>query len=237
MHLFYTSEIQPQHENFILSEEESKHAIRVLRLIAGDVVYLIDGIGGWYKAEIIDPHPKRTVLSILSVEQDYHPLPYDLHIAIAPTKSIDRIEWFLEKATEIGISEVTPIIADHSERKEVKVDRLNKVVISAMKQSLKAYLPRVNPAISMANFIKQQAEVDAVKCIAHCAEGEKQYLNTLTKAGEKCVVLIGPEGDFSEKEIQDALGSGFHAVSLGESRLRTETAALASVMEIALINR
>lgn len=237
MHLFYTSEIQPQHENFILSEEESKHAIRVLRLIAGDVVYLIDGIGGWYKAEIIDPHPKRTVLSILSVEQDYQPLPYDLHIAIAPTKSIDRIEWFLEKATEIGISEVTPIIADHSERKEVKVDRLNKVVISAMKQSLKAYLPRVNPAISMANFLKQQAEVDAVKCIAHCAEGEKQYLNTLTKAGEKCVVLIGPEGDFSEKEIQDALGSGFHPVSLGESRLRTETAALASVMEIALINR
>ncbi|KGE15629.1 16S rRNA (uracil(1498)-N(3))-methyltransferase [Sphingobacterium deserti] len=238
MHLFYTPTLEPQHENFVLSEEESKHAVRVLRLVAGDTVYLVDGRGGWYTAEILDPHPKRTTLLINQVEQEYGKLHYHLHIAVAPTKNIDRIEWFLEKATEIGVHEITPIITEHSERKEVKVDRLHKVVVSAMKQSLKAYVPTINPAISLSQFLKAQPDdTQAVCCIAHCADSEKQYLADVCQPAGNYLILIGPEGDFSEKEIAQALALGFHPVSLGTSRLRTETAALASSLEIALLNR
>ena len=238
MHLFYTPTLEPQHENFVLSEEESKHAVRVLRLVAGDRVYLVDGRGGWYTAEILDPHPKRTTLVISQVLQEYGKLDYHLHIAVAPTKNIDRIEWFLEKATEIGVHEITPIITEHSERKEVKIDRLNKVVVSAMKQSLKAYVPTINPAISLNQFFKTQNEnTQDVRCIAHCVDSEKQYLADLCKPAGNYVILIGPEGDFAEKEIAQALELGFHPVSLGTSRLRTETAALASCLEIALLNR
>ncbi|TDS16198.1 16S rRNA (uracil(1498)-N(3))-methyltransferase [Sphingobacterium paludis] len=238
MHLFYTPTLEPQHENFVLSEEESKHAVRVLRLVAGDRVYLVDGRGGWYTAAILDPHPKRTTLVINDVVHEHGKLDYHLHIAVAPTKNIDRIEWFLEKATEIGVHEITPIITEHSERKEVKTDRLNKVVVSAMKQSLKAYMPTIHSATSLNQFFKTQADnLNAVRCIAHCVDTEKQYLNHLCKPGGHYVLLIGPEGDFSENEIAQALELGFHPVSLGTSRLRTETAALASCLEIALLNR
>lgn len=237
MHLFYTAAIEPQHKDFILCEDESKHAIRVLRLVTGDIVGLVDGRGGWYTAEIIDPHPKRTVLKILTVKESFNKLNYDLHIAIAPTKSIDRIEWFLEKATEVGISEITPLLVEHSERKEVKLDRLNKVVVSAMKQSLKAYLPKINPLISFSDFLVQQETTSAVKVITHCAEGEKKFLNKVCPAGGKYLVLIGPEGDFSTAEVSKALAMGYLPVSLGESRLRTETAALASCIELSLVNR
>ncbi|QBQ40258.1 16S rRNA (uracil(1498)-N(3))-methyltransferase [Sphingobacterium psychroaquaticum] len=237
MHLFYTADIAPHHKQFLLSEEESKHAIRVLRLQQGDAVVLVDGVGGWYDAEIIDPHPKRTTLQINRVEVDFQKSSYHLHIAVAPTKNIDRIEWFLEKATEIGIQEVTPIISEHSERKEVKVDRLNKVVASAMKQSLKAYLPKINPAITFTQFLKQQAGLDQTKLIAHCAEGEKRYVADVCQPKGSYLILIGPEGDFSSTEINDALTQGFAPVSLGDSRLRTETAALVSCVEFSLLNR
>ena len=237
MHLFYTPELAPQHKQFMLNEEESKHAIRVLRLIAGDKVILIDGRGGWYDAVIIDPHPKRTTLNIESVKESLNASSYKLHIAVAPTKNIDRLEWFLEKATEIGIQEITPIICDHSERKEVKVDRLNKVLVAAMKQSLKAYMPKINPAISLQQFFRGQEGSTAQKAIAHCVDAEKQYASEVFSTKGDYLMLIGPEGDFSEKEIEQALALGYAPLSLGNSRLRTETAALTSCIEVALLNR
>ncbi|MCW8310037.1 16S rRNA (uracil(1498)-N(3))-methyltransferase [Sphingobacterium sp. InxBP1] len=237
MQLFFTPDIDPSLKNFVLSEEESKHAIRVLRMNSGDRLHLIDGRGGLYEAEVIDPHPKRTVLSILKVEEDFQQPRYHLHLAVGPTKNIDRIEWFLEKATEVGIQEITPIICEHSERKEVKLDRLNKVIVAAMKQSLKAYLPKLNPAISFRQFLSRLPVEDVQKAIAHCVESDKKYLDQIFQPGQHYIVLIGPEGDFSAEEIELALQAGFQPISLGEARLRTETAALAACLEISLLNR
>ncbi|SKC00344.1 16S rRNA (uracil1498-N3)-methyltransferase [Sphingobacterium nematocida] len=237
MHLFYTPEIEPHHVSFLLSEEESKHAVRVLRLQPGDCIYLVDGTGGFYKTEIIDAHPKRTSLRVLEVQTAYGTASYRLHMAVAPTKNMDRLEWFLEKATEIGIQEFTPIICEHSERKEVKVERLAKVAISAMKQSLKAYLPKINPAISFSKFISQVEDFGGFKGLAHCVDSEKKYISTAFTKQSNYLLLIGPEGDFSEKEISQALDAGFIPISLGDARLRTETAALATVLEISLLNR
>ncbi|MGN5955225.1 16S rRNA (uracil(1498)-N(3))-methyltransferase [Sphingobacterium lactis] len=239
MHLFFTPDIQAEQKQYQLSEEESKHAVRVLRMNVGDKVQLIDGRGGWYEAEINDAHPKRTQLAVLSYTADFQKPTYHLHIAVAPTKNIDRIEWFLEKATEIGIQEITPIISEHSERKEVKIDRLNKVVISAMKQSLKAYMPQINEAVSLDVFMQKVANEDGLlKAIAHCEEDQaKKYLNKEFPQGSKYLILIGPEGDFSSREIETAFSAGFIPVSLGEARLRTETAALYACTEIALLNR
>ena len=237
MQLFFTPDLNPLLENFILSEEESKHAIRVLRMDTGDRLHLIDGRGGLYEAQIIDPHPKRTVLTILNVEEEFQQPKYHLHIAVGPTKNIDRIEWFLEKATEVGIQEITPVICEHSERKEVKLDRLNKVVVAAMKQSLKAYLPKLNPAVSFKQFLREIPKEGVQKAIAHCVDAEKKYLNQVLEPAQHYIILIGPEGDFSEEEIDLALQMGFHPISLGEARLRTETAALAACMEVSLLNR
>lgn len=237
MQLFFTPDLNPSLENFILSEEESKHAIRVLRMDTGDRLHLIDGRGGLYEAQIIDPHPKRTVLTILTVEEEFQRSKYHLHIAVGPTKNIDRIEWFLEKATEVGIQEITPVICEHSERKEVKLDRLNKVVVAAMKQSLKAYLPKLNPAVSFKQFLREIPTEGVQKAIAHCVDAEKKYLNQVLEPAQHYIILIGPEGDFSEEEIDLALQMGFHPISLGEARLRTETAALATCMEVSLLNR
>ncbi|MDR2270082.1 MAG: 16S rRNA (uracil(1498)-N(3))-methyltransferase [Sphingobacterium sp.] len=237
MQLFFTPDLNPSLENFILSEEESKHAVRVLRMNAGDRLNLIDGRGGLYEAEIIDPHPKRTVLKILNVQENFQQPNYHLHIAVGPTKNIDRIEWFLEKATEIGIQEITPIICEHSERKDVKLDRLNKVIVSAMKQSLKAYLPKLNPALSFKQFLKDIPRDGVQKAIAHCVDSDKKYLNQVFEAGQHYIIMIGPEGDFSAEEIDLALMVGFQPVSLGEARLRTETAALAACLETSLFNR
>lgn len=237
MLLFYTPEIEAHHSSFLLSEDESKHAIRVLRLQVGDIIYLIDGRGGLYKTEIIDPHPKRTTLRVIQVTEKYGRTSYQLHMAVAPTKNIDRLEWFLEKATEIGVHEFTPVICERSERKEVKVERLKKIVVSAAKQSLKAYVPQVNPAISFSKFI-QSVESDAYfKGIAHCVESKKNYIANSFIPNEKYLILIGPEGDFSENEITQAGDAGFIPLSLGDARLRTETAALAAVLETALLNR
>lgn len=238
MNLFYTPDIQPQHSTFMLSEDESKHAIRVLRLKVGEIIHLIDGRGGLYETSIIDAHPKRTTLNVLSVQQQYNKVDYELHVAVAPTKNIDRIEWFLEKATEVGLSEFTPIICDHSERKDVKVERLEKVCIAAIKQSLKAYLPKINPATSFSKFIAEIAlDKELDKGIAHCVNSDKKFISTAFKAKKRYLILIGPEGDFSEKEISQALDAGFIPISLGDSRLRTETAALTSAVEISILNR
>jgi 16S rRNA (uracil1498-N3)-methyltransferase len=235
MHLFYTPDITPALSQYFLSEEESKHAVRVLRLAVGDAVTLIDGKGGLYKAEIKDAHPKRTILHINSVTTEFNKRNHYLHIAIAPTKNLDRVEWFLEKATEIGIDEISLIICQRSERKEAKVERLNKIITSAIKQSIKAYHPVLNEAMPFAQLLKK--DFDGQKFIAHCDEGEKIGLaQSLSKQG-RYLILIGPEGDFSTAEVENALQSGFKAITLGESRLRTETAALEACFEANFLNR
>ena len=235
MHLFYTPDIQPSHPQYFLSEEESKHAIRVLRLNLGDEVQLIDGRGGMYYAEIKDAHPKRTILQINSVTTGFNKRNHYLHIAIAPTKNIERLEWFLEKATEIGIDEISLIICQRSERKEAKTDRLNKIITAAIKQSLKAYHPVLNEPEPLAKLLPR--EFDGQKFIAHCDEGEKINLKEGINPGGRYLILIGPEVDFTPKEVEDALSNGYKAITLGESRLRTETAALEACFEANFLNR
>jgi 16S rRNA (uracil1498-N3)-methyltransferase len=233
MHLFYTPDINGDY--YTLNEEESKHCVRVLRLQAGDEVFLIDGRGGFYTASIMDPHPKRTLLKVTASQQHYGKRNHYLHIAIAPTKNIERTEWFLEKATEIGIDEVSLIITDHSERKEVKPDRLRKVITSAVKQSIKAYHPILNEPLSLKKFVQQTTQEN--RYIAHCMEGSKLSLKKDMKLQSSYLVMIGPEGDFSPPEVELSLAAGFKAISLGESRLRTETAALEACFEINFLNR
>lgn len=235
LQLFYTPDISPHDKVYVLNEEESKHAIRVLRLAEGHAVYLVDGKGGQYRGIITHAHPKRTAITIEDFKPDYEKRNYYLHIAVAPTKNIDRIEWFLEKATEVGIDEITPIICEHSERKEVKPERLNKVMVAAMKQSLKAYLPKLNETVKLTDFLKKDGEPQ--KFIAHCADGEKRYLTDGIKVAGRYVILIGPEGDFSVPEIRLAVEAGYMPITLGSSRLRTETAALVACLEAAIGNR
>jgi len=234
MHIFYTPDITQ--DTYILNEEESKHCVRVLRLPVGSTVNLVDGKGRFYTAEITSDNPKKVSLSILRVEKEFHKRNHYLHIAVAPTKNIDRIEWFLEKATEIGIDEITPIISDRSERRVVKEDRLNKVITSAVKQSIKAYHPKLNEAIAYDAFMK--IPFDGDKLIAHCINNEeKKYISDLISPHQKYLILIGPEGDFTADEVNLALNKGFKALTLGENRLRTETAALAVCFEVNYLNR
>lgn len=235
MQLFYTPEIHPQHRIFVLSEAESKHAVRVLRMASGDRLHLVDGRGGRYTAVVTDAHPKRTVLEIEGVQTGYGSRSYHLHIAVAPTKNIERVEWFLEKATEVGIDEITPIICEHSERKEVRSERLNKVMVAAMKQSLKACLPKLNEAVKLSDFLND--DVEGQRFIAHCAEGEKRYLSQCISRSGHYSILIGPEGDFSETEIEAAMQRGYVPITLGDARLRTETAALMACLEVSVLNR
>jgi 16S rRNA (uracil1498-N3)-methyltransferase len=235
MHLFYTPDIDPSHPQYFLSEEESKHAIRVLRLEVAGAVQLIDGRGGFYEAVIADAHPKRTILKITSVVTDFDKRNHYLHIAVAPTKNIERLEWFLEKATEIGIDEISLIISQRSERKEAKVDRLNKIVTAAIKQSLKAYHPVLNEPVSLNQLLDKP--FDGQKFIAHCEPGDKHALKDVLSLQGRSLILIGPEGDFSPAEIDKALQNGFKAITLGTSRLRTETAALEACFEVNFLNR
>jgi len=233
MHLFYTPDISADY--FTLNEEESKHCIKVLRLQNGDEVSLVDGRGGFYKASILDAHPKRTLLKIIDTRKQYAKRNHYLHIAIAPTKNIERTEWFLEKATEIGIDEISLVISDHSERREVKLERLNRVITSAMKQSIKAYHPVLNQSVSFHQFI--QGKHQSQKFIAHCMDGQKGFLKQEISLQSDYLIMIGPEGDFTVSEVAAALKSGFTAITLGDSRLRTETAALEACFEINFLNR
>jgi len=235
MHLFYTPDITPSHPQYFLNEEESKHAVRVLRLEVGSPVQLIDGKGGLYTAEIKDAHPKRTILQITGVTTEYQKRNHYLHIAIAPTKNLDRLEWFLEKATEIGIDEISLIICQRSERKEAKTERLDKIITSAIKQSLKAYHPVLNEPIAFNKFLAQP--FNGQKFIAHCEDRHKTNLQAELQKHGRYLILIGPEGDFSPAEIDGALDNGYKAITLGESRLRTETAALEACFEVNFLNR
>jgi len=234
MHVFYTPDINSA--EYMLNEEESRHCMKVLRLVIGDVVHLIDGCGGLYEAEIINESKRNVTLRVLKTTSEYQKRNHRLHIAVAPTKNIDRLEWFLEKATEIGIDEITPLICDRSERKVIKEDRLNKVITSAVKQSLQAYHPQLNEAVNYKEFIKKYSAEN--KMIAHCIDGEpRQFISDVISAGQSCLILIGPEGDFSPDEIQHALQNNFKPLTLGNTRLRTETAALAACFEVNYLNR
>jgi len=226
MQLFY---LENPEKEIILSAEESKHATKVLRKKEGDILNFTDGKGAFYKAEITVADTRKCRLEIVSSEQKPKQHNYYLHIAIAPTKNMDRYEWFLEKATEIGIDEITPIICSHSERKVIKTERCNRILLSAMKQSLKFHLPKLNEAISLKDFLKQDFKGN--KYIAHCEDGKKVALRTEDKVA-KTTILIGPEGDFSPIEIEIALQNQFKAVSLGTSRLRTETAGIVAIHTI-----
>ncbi len=235
MHIFYTPDITDR-PTYTLNEEESQHCQRVLRLGIGDTVNLVDGKGTMFVAAIISVTKKTVVVEITNRQEQYGKRDYRLHIAIAPTKNIERFEWFLEKATEIGVDEISPICCEHSERKIIKEDRLNKIIIAAMKQSLKAYRPQLNPLRSISDLLK--AETSPNKLIAHCVvDEERKFIADLVKPAQSYLVLIGPEGDFSAKEIALALKSGCRAVTLGASRLRTETAGLAACFELNHINR
>ncbi|MDF3079075.1 MAG: rRNA ((1498)-N(3))-methyltransferase [Sphingobacteriaceae bacterium] len=234
MHIFYTPYLKNSQDLF-LSEDESKHCIRVLRLQTGDQISLVDGSGGFYQAEITDANPKKVHFEIVDSQQEFGKRNHYLHIAIAPTKNIERVEWFLEKATEIGIDEITPIICERSERKEVKFERLEKVITSAVKQSIKAYHPKLNSAIRLKELVESKSE--GQRFIAHCLPETRQSLKDSLRVGEKYLVLIGPEGDFSNQEIDKALSASFIPISLGESRLRAETAALQACFEINYLNR
>lgn len=233
MHLFYTPDISA--DTYTLNEEESRHCNKVLRLNVGDTVNLIDGVGGFYEAKIVEVTKRNVHLAIISKQSEYGKRNHHLHIALAPTKNIDRIEWFVEKATEIGIDEITPIICDRSERKIVKEDRLEKVVTAAVKQSLTAYHPKLHAATSFAAFI--QSHTADVKLIAHCMDGQKTAISQLVKPHQSCIVLIGAEGDFTPTELALALQYNYKPVTLGNTRLRTETAALAACFEVNYINR
>lgn len=232
MALFYAPDIL---STLKLDEEESNHAIKVLRMKAGDSLQIVDGKGGYYEARISDPNHKRCGVEIVESFSEFEKRPYHLHIAIAPTKNIERLEWFVEKATEIGIDEITPIICEHSERKIVKKDRLDKIAVSAMKQSKKAYLPVVNEPVSMFSFVSKCKETQ--KFIAHCmSDSERTDLSSSYKPGSDVVVLIGPEGDFSPAELKESLKYGFEPVLMGQSRLRTETAGVVAVHTVVLLN-
>lgn len=233
MHIFYTPDINSTTYN--LSEPESKHCVKVLRLQKGSALNLVDGRGGFYEAIVDDPHPKRTSLKVIKAQYDYGKRNHYLHIAVAPTKNIERFEWFLEKATEIGIDEITPLICERSERKDLKTDRLYKVITSAVKQSLKAYHPKLNEAKGFKDFIAGTSS--AHKYIAHCINSEKYTLKDKIELNSDYLVIIGPEGDFSQPEVDAAQVAGFMPIELGSSRLRTETAALEACFEVNFLNR
>lgn len=232
MALFYVPNLDAGN---ILPEDESLHAVKVLRLHAGDEISIVDGVGGYYTAKITSAHPKRCGFEIIRSIPEYGKRDYKLHIAIAPTKNIERLEWFVEKATEIGIDEITPIICRYSERKVVKQERLEKIIVSAAKQSIKAYFPALNAQCTFDEFLKN-CKADQ-KFIAHCYEADKKYLFTEVVHSKDVIILIGPEGDFSKEEVEKALQNNFIPVSLGESRLRTETAGVVACHTVALIHQ
>ncbi|WP_111709262.1 16S rRNA (uracil(1498)-N(3))-methyltransferase [Lutibacter citreus] len=235
MQLFYNPEIKQSTKEFTFDKTESRHIVRVLRKKEGDHIYITNGLGDLFTSEVVIANDKRCLVKINTFENKPKTWNYYLHIAIAPTKLNDRFEWFLEKATEIGIDEITPIICDHSERKVIKLDRMEKIIHSAAKQSLKFNFPKLNEPITFNQFIQSQLDGDLF--IAHCEETNKANLKSSLKPNAKSTILIGPEGDFSTKEINLSLQHKFIPVSLGESRLRTETAGLVAVHSVAFINQ
>lgn len=232
MQIFYTPDITITNE---LPAEEALHCLKVLRLTEGDEILLTDGNGSFYKAAISCAHLKHCEVSILESWKQPSLWNFELQIAVAPTKNMDRMEWFTEKATEIGINAITCLNCRFSERRDIKPARLEKIMVSAMKQSQKATLPGLEGMTDFKTFINKP--FDGRKFIAHCEDGRKTLLKQTYHPGENALILIGPEGDFSPEEIEMALKQGFEPISLGESRLRTETAALAACHTLHVLNQ
>lgn len=232
MNSFYISDISGT--SIQLNADESKHCIKVLRLKKGDLVQLMNGKGSLYKAVIQHPDSKKCLLEIVEEEKFQNARNFHLTIAIAPTKNNERFEWFLEKSTEIGIDRIVPVICQHSERKDIKSERLAKILISAMKQSGQTFLPELASLTSFKELV--DSTFDGIKLIAHCESGEKRLLKNAVLPGKNILILIGPEGDFDPSEIKLALEKGFIPVSLGNSRLRTETAGIVACHSVRLIN-
>ena len=233
MQLFYDPTLDVNSKSCVFGREESRHIIRVLRKKVGDQLSITNGKGTIFTGQISEPSLQACQVEITEYEKVIEPM-HTLHLAVAPTKSIERFEWFLEKATEIGVDEITPVICDHSERKVLKYHRLEKIIQSAMKQSLRPYLPKLNEAMKLKDFLEQ--DPGGLKFIAHCQEGEKVELKRRVAPDKDILVLIGPEGDFSESEIDLAEEKGFWPVSLGDYRLRTETAAILACSTVRFIN-
>lgn len=232
---FYAPDIESE---LMLPESDSQHCVRVLRHREGDIVEIIDGRGSRYTCRLVDAHPKHAAVEI--VEKIEMPLPwqYNITIAVAPTKLMDRMEWMTEKLVEIGVNRIVPILCEHSERKEVKIERLEKIAISAMKQSLKATLPVIDPMTRLKDFVSSVSDGDCLKFVAYCDKNiERKLLSCACEPNRDTIVLIGPEGDFSPEEIKLLLDCGFKPVSLGDCRLRTETAALNACDTIHIVNQ
>ena len=235
MELFYSQDIEGGIVR--LNQDESGHCIKVLRHKCGDEISVIDGCGTLYKCRITSDSHKGVEAIVLESQSDWGGHPYNLHLAVCPTKNNDRYEWFAEKACEIGFDTLSPIIGDHSERRILKTPRVEKILVSAAKQSLKAAVPVVNEPVSVKEFIKSAAEVDGLKLIAYCFEDERVPRRSIREVlegydGDQITVMIGPEGDFSKEEAEMALAAGFIPVHLGQSRLRTETAALTATAAV-----
>ena len=238
MELFYTNNITTGGEA-IFNREESRHCIKVLRHKRGDIINFVDGFGGLYSGEIVCDKESETRLRIVTHNPDYEKRGYYLHMAVAPTKNLDRYEWFIEKAVELGVDEITPVIGEHSERRVFKRERGERIILSAMKQSLKAKLPKLNDIVTVSRFIERCSAINAdIKLFGHCREGEKlpfiEAISGIKVADPHIVMMIGPEGDFSVSEIAGAVKNGFTAVQIGQSRMRVETAALTAVTGIYL---
>ena len=231
--LFYNPGLSSDSKTISFSPEESKHIAKVLRKKAGDIIRITNGSGWIFEAALDKATPDSCEATITSSQKRIQPMHW-LHLAVAPTKNAERFEWFIEKATEIGINEITPLICERSERKTLKTERLVRIMESAMKQSKRVYLPKLNPSISLKEFLKH--EHPGLRFIAHCHEDEKLELKRRVAPDKDITILIGPEGDFSEKEVDKAYDNGFYPVSLGEARLRTETAAVVACTTVNLIN-
>ena len=233
MQLFYNPNIDEQTQSFFFDKEESKHIVKVLRKKDSDILYVTNGQGLLFETEITLASDNKCTVKINGIEKKARS-NYRLHLAVAPTKMNDRYEWFLEKATEIGIHEITPILCDRSERKVINKDRFDKIVLSAMKQSNECFLPQLNEAVTFKEFLKKQNE--GLQFIAHCEETDKKTLKSVLVKNQNITILIGPEGDFSQKEIALALENNYTPITLGTTRLRTETAAIVASHSVAFFN-
>ena len=232
MQIFYVPDLEDQSE-IQLDEDESKHAVKVLRLKAGDLIRMVNGRGKMATGTIMNPDPKKCMVKIESSETNFGKRNYYLHVAIAPTKNTDRIESFVEKSVELGIDDISFIVCENSERNRLRTDRLEKIAISAMKQSLKAYKTNIHEPVSFNEFI---GSCTRPGLIAHCRGGQRKELMDVYQMGQDACIMIGPEGDFSDEEVELARNAGFREISLGNSRLRTETAGMIVCSAVYLVN-
>jgi 16S rRNA (uracil1498-N3)-methyltransferase len=234
MQIFYMPDIKGN--TCVMDENESRHSIRVLRMVKGEKLKLVDGNGNLYEGLISDPDPLHCGITIIGITRNFEKRDYKLHIAISPIKNQDRFEWFVEKSVEIGIDEITPLICRNTEKPGIKRDRLNNIIISAMKQSIKAFRPVLNEPIAFGDFI--DTDISGIKMIAHCNHFyDRNKIDQVYKKNKDAVILIGPEGDFNDEELNLAFKHGFKPVHFGSSRLRTETAGIAACHSVYFINQ